>query len=76
MRKLIAFLLGFALGAMIAVVIGTLLAPESGEDTRGRIEQYIQHVLDEGKRAASDRQAELESQLEQLKQGKSWEEVA
>ena len=75
MRKLLAFVLGFLFGAVVGVAIATLLAPESGEQTRGHIQLRVQNVIDEGKRAAAERRVELESQLEQLKQGKSWEEV-
>jgi gas vesicle protein len=75
MRKLLAFVLGFLVGAVVGVAIATLLAPESGEQTRGQIQLRVQNVIDEGKRAAADRRVELESQLDQLKQGKSLEEV-
>jgi gas vesicle protein len=75
MRKLLDFLLGFILGALIGAAIAMLLAPEAGETTRSQIQLRIQDVVDEGKRAAADRRAELQSELEQLKQGKSLEEI-
>jgi gas vesicle protein len=75
MRKLFSFLVGFLLGALVGAAIATLLAPEAGEATRGQIQLRMQQVIDEGKRAATDRRAELESQLDQLKQGKSLEEI-
>jgi len=75
MRKLLAFVFGFMLGAVVGVAIATLLAPDSGEETRGQIQLRVQTVIDEGKRAAAERRIELENQLEQLKQGKSLEEV-
>jgi gas vesicle protein len=75
MRKLLDFLFGFILGALMGAAIAMLLAPEAGETTRSQIQLRIQDVIDEGKRAAADRRAELESELEQLKQGKSLEEV-
>lgn len=75
MRKLLAFVFGMLLGAVVGVAIATLLAPESGEEMRGQIQSRVQNVVDEGKRAAAERRVELESQLDQLKQGKSLEEV-
>ncbi len=75
MRKLFMFLLGFLLGAAIGAAIATLLAPDSGEATRGQIQGRVQQIIDEGKRAAADRRVELESELDQLKQGTSLEEI-
>jgi gas vesicle protein len=75
MRKLFSFLLGLMLGALVGAAIAALLAPEAGETTRGQIQLRVQQVIDEGKRAAAERRAELESELEQLKQGKSLQEV-
>ena len=68
MRKLLNFLLGFMLGVLIGAAIAMLLAPEPGEATRGQIQQRVQEVIDEGKRAAAERRAELESasHLDQL----------
>jgi uncharacterized membrane protein YgcG len=75
MRKLLAFVFGFLLGAMVGMAIATLLAPAEGEATRGQLQQRVQYVVDEGKKAATERRAELESQLEQLKQGRSVEQI-
>lgn len=75
MRKLLMFLLGFLLGAMVGAAIAMLLAPEAGEVTRGQIQLRVQEVIEEGKKAAAERRAQLESELDQLKQGKSLEEI-
>ncbi len=75
MRKLLMFLLGFLLGAMVGAAIAMLLAPEAGEATRGQIQLRVQEVIEEGKKAAAERRAQLESELDQLKQGKSLEEI-
>ena len=50
MRKLLAFVFGFLLGAMVGMAIATLLAPAEGEATRGQLQQRVQYVIDEGKR--------------------------
>ena len=69
MRKLFGFLLGFLLGAMVGAAITVMLAPESGEDMRSRVQIRMDQVIEEGKRAAIERRAELEAQLEELKKG-------
>lgn len=71
MLKLFNFLFGFLLGALVGAAIATLLAPEAGDATRGRIQLRMDQVFEEGKRAAAERRAELETQLEQLKKGKT-----
>jgi gas vesicle protein len=70
MRKLFNFLLGFLLGALVGAATAMLLAPGAGEQTRQQIQLQMDQILEEGRRAASERRAELETQLEQLKKGK------
>jgi gas vesicle protein len=69
MRKLFSFLMGFLLGALVGVAVAMLLAPEPGDQTRQQVRGRMDQVIAEGKRAAAERRTELESQLEQLKQG-------
>ena len=69
MRKLFSFLMGFLLGALVGVAVAMLLAPEPGDQTRQQVKGRMDQVIAEGKRAAAERRTELESQLEQLKQG-------
>jgi gas vesicle protein len=73
MRKLFMFLLGLMLGALVGAAVAAMLAPESGEATRGQIQSRMQQVIDEGKKAAAERRMELESELEQLKRGEPLE---
>jgi len=70
MKKMFSFVLGFLLGALVGAGVAMLLAPEAGENTRRQIQIRMDQVVEEGKRAAADRRAELEAQLEQLKKGK------
>lgn len=71
MRKLFSFVLGFLLGALVGVALAVLLAPSSGEEIRQQIQLRADQVVQEGRRAAAERRAELESQLEALKKGKT-----
>jgi len=70
MRKLGNFLAGLVAGAIVGGVAALLLAPYSGEKTRNEIQTRVELLVEEGRRAALERRAELEAQLEALKSGK------
>lgn len=63
MRRLLAFVLGAASGALIGASIAILVAPESGENLRSGLRNRWLRLQDELEGAASDRRAELERQL-------------
>jgi gas vesicle protein len=68
MDDTIDFLGGFLLGAAIGGVVGLLFAPQSGSDLQQKLRERAQMVIEEGRRAAADRRAELEAQFAQSKQ--------
>jgi len=68
MDDVIDFLGGFLVGAVIGGVAGLLLAPQSGSDLQQKMRERAQVVMEEGRRAAADRRAELEAQFAQSKQ--------
>lgn len=70
MRKIFAFLAGLLLGFLAAGVAAVLLTPQSGPELKRRIQDGVQHLVEEGKSAAEARRLELESQLESFKQGR------
>ena len=59
----VKFLFGFIFGLSVGWTIGTLLAPASGSDTQSRLRQKLDAVMQEGRRAADERRAELEAQF-------------
>lgn len=63
MGKVLDFLGGAALGAVVGGAIGLALAPRSGRETQAVIRDRVNLVLEEGRRAAEDRRAELEAQF-------------
>ena len=69
MRKAILFASGVFAGALVGGVAALLLAPESGESVRGKAREFAESLLEEGKKAASARRAELQQQLEDFKRG-------
>jgi len=69
MRKLLSFLSGLFFGIVTGGVLGLLFAPKSGVETKQGFQDYVKHLVDEGKSAAETRRLELEAQLEAFKQG-------
>ncbi len=69
MRKMVAFLAGLSIGFVTGGTLTVLFAPEEGEVLRHRIREEIERLIAEGKAAAEARRAELQAQLEALKQG-------
>jgi len=66
MNKIVNFMFGMILGAVVGASIAILLAPSSGEELRGKIQGEVERVRDEMQLAAETRRAELEQQLAQL----------
>jgi gas vesicle protein len=69
MRKIISFLAGMLAGAVVGAAAAILLAPYSGPELQGQVRTRVQALMEEGKRAAAARRAELEAQLEAFKRG-------
>lgn len=67
MDDAIDFLGGFLLGAAIGGLVGLLLVPQSGSDLQRKMRERANLVIEEGRRAAADRRAELEAQFAQSK---------
>ena len=69
MRKLVSFLAGLLAGAVVGAAAAILLAPSSGTELQERARTRVQVLIEEGKRAAAARRAELEAQLDAFKRG-------
>jgi gas vesicle protein len=69
MRKVISFLVGLAAGSVVGATVAILLAPYSGRELQERARTRVQGLIEEGKRAAAIRRAEMEAQLEAFKRG-------
>lgn len=69
MRKTASFLVGLLAGAVVGAVVALLLAPYSGSDLQERVRTRVQELIEEGRRTAAVRRAELEAQLEAFKRG-------
>ena len=67
MGKTVGFLGGLLLGGLVGASAALLLTPQSGEKLRKQIRQHVNMVLEEGRRAAAERRAELEAQFAEAK---------
>ena len=67
MRSVFSFLIGILAGAFIGGLLAILFAPASGEELRAQMQERAQYIQSEVRRAASERRAELERQLAELR---------
>ena len=70
MRKYWNFLLGAILGGVVGGSLALFFAPNSGEQTRKGIEDYFKNLQNEIQKAGTEKRAELQAQLNQLRSGK------
>jgi gas vesicle protein len=65
--KFLAFVDGLVFGALLGAVAGLLLAPQPGDELQSKIRERYDEVMNEGRRAAAERRAELEAQFAEAK---------
>ena len=65
--KTVRFLEGFIFGSLLGAAVALLFSPSSGEELRGQIQGEVERIRLEVEKAASERRAELESQLSALR---------
>lgn len=70
MQRMVSFLSGLAMGALVGATLALVLTPSSGEELRVRVQERVSRLQDELKQAAADRRAELEQQLTLLRDPK------
>lgn len=63
MKSATRFLEGFILGGLVGVSLALLLAPYSGDELRGQMQNEVVRIRSEVSQAANARRAELENQL-------------
>ncbi len=69
MGKLLVFLGGAALGAIVGSAAALLLTPESGEGLRLEAQQRYQDALAAGRKAAEERKQQLVAEYEAMRRG-------
>lgn len=66
-NKFFSFLSGILVGGLIGAAASLLMAAKPGREVQADIRREIDSVLEEGRRAAAARRAELERQLAELR---------
>ena len=66
MQKILAFMAGAMCGAIVGAVAVLLLTPASGMEMREQARKRVDEIVEEGRKAAAERRAELEQQLRQM----------
>lgn len=67
MRSVFNFLIGILSGALFGAALAVLFAPISGDELRQQLNSRMQVLQNEVGRAAAQRRAELEAQLDSLR---------
>ena len=66
MRRMFGFMIGIFVGALVGSTIALLMAPESGENLRGRIRDRGQSLFNDVRGAADARRIELRNRLSSM----------
>jgi len=69
MNKMFSFMAGAICGALIGGVTALLLTPNSGEQLRLDVRERLDTAVTEARKAMAEKQAELDAQFEQMKNG-------
>ena len=69
MGKLLVFIGGAVLGAIVGGAAALLLTPQSGEGVRSEARQRYQDALEAGRKAAEERKRQLIAEYEAMKRG-------
>ena len=67
MRRMFGFLIGIVVGSLVGSTIALLLAPESGDELRGRLRDRGQAFVGAIRHAADVRRIELKDRLDSLR---------
>ena len=67
MRRMFGFLIGILVGSLVGSTIALLMAPESGEELRGKIRDRGQGFINDIRHSADARRIELRGRLESLR---------
>lgn len=71
MKRVMSFMSGAVMGALVGATLGLLLTPASGDELRLKMQEQIQKIQAEVKQASDTRRIELEEQLADLRKPKT-----
>ena len=67
--RVMNFIAGFLGGVVLGAVMVLLTTPQSGSELQTSVRNRFDNMVEEGRRAAAERRAELEDKLANLKSG-------
>ena len=67
MRKFLSLLFGMSFGALLGALLVTFFSPVSSTEFRENWQEHYDRALAAGRKASSDRRAELEQELRDLR---------
>jgi gas vesicle protein len=67
MNRVISFMSGAVMGALVGATLAILFTPASGGDLRVKMQEQVQRIQEEVKTATETRRTELEEQLATLR---------
>ena len=67
MKKFFGFISGAIMGGLVGATLALLLAPSSGEELRGELQEKFGAFKDEVSQAMTEKRVELEAKLEELR---------
>ena len=67
MRKFLSLLFGMSFGALLGALLVTFFSPVSSTEFRENWQAHYDRALAAGRKASSDRRAELEQELRDLR---------
>lgn len=67
MKKLVSFLVGTAVGALIGSILALLFAPSSGTELRAQTSERFGSFISDIRNAANTKRIELQERLETLR---------
>jgi gas vesicle protein len=71
MKRITSFFVGAMMGVLVGGTLALLLAPSSGNELRNQMQDRVERLREEIRRAAADRRDELEAQLAALRAPKT-----
>ena len=71
MRKFLSLLFGLSIGAVIGALLAAFFSPVSSDEFQANLHTHYQRALEAGRKASTKRRAELEEELDELRNKQS-----
>jgi len=68
MRKFISLVVGLLIGGGLGALLITLFSPVSADEFRANLKEHYDRALEAGRKASAKRRAELEQELQSLRE--------